>query len=149
MADQNYETAARLGRTIGLLVVVILLLTGFIVYLLMPEPHEPIVFATCGTVDYIETEIPVLPPKVFNDNCASCHFLQDKMLVGPSLYAVLDRVPSDEWFDGYVSNEDRLIALRDPYTLKLNAGYSLNYSHNFPYLSKADLDELKQMIRNL
>jgi hypothetical protein len=148
MADKNYETVSRLGKTIGLLVVVILLLTGLTVYLVIPEPSEQVVDEWCGTVDYAEPGMTVLPRKVFNENCSTCHLLQDKTMVGPSFAGLFDRIPSDEWFNMYVTNENSLVSIEDPYTMQLNALDSLNYPHNFSYLTLDDLAELKQLIKN-
>ncbi|MGB0870728.1 MAG: c-type cytochrome [Flavobacteriales bacterium] len=94
----------------------------------------------CGVQDSAESA------RVFKSHCASCHSL-NKRLIGPKLRGVLDRVPSEKWFDTFVRYEQVLWDNNDPYIIKLHqADTNFTWDHNFNY-SQRDIDELKAYLK--
>jgi hypothetical protein len=83
-------------------------------------------------------------PASFRSQCAPCHF-KHKDMTGPALQGVVYRSPSAEWFDGFVTNEDSLIAIEEPYTLAINKKWKIKYDHNFK-LTQAELQALKNWV---
>lgn len=61
-------------------------------------------------------------PKIFRQNCAVCHRLDDQRLTGPGLAGVADRVPQpvDKWLFNYIKNNDRVKKSGDKYAQKLS-----------------------------
>jgi len=49
--------------------------------------------------------------KLFKQNCAVCHFLNDQKLTGSGLKGVFDRVPKPEieWLKNYILNSEKYI----------------------------------------
>ena len=85
-----------------------------------------------------ETQI----PQVFSAKCATCHTL-DKNLTGPGLKHVLKRVPSENWFDQFVRNEDSLMRAGDDYTLEIQQWSPVAYKHQNSQLTDEQLNEIK------
>lgn len=62
--------------------------------------------------------------KLFKQNCAVCHdAFTDRMLTGPGLKGVFDRVPKGDWLKRYILNNEKLIKSGDPYANKLYKQY--------------------------
>ncbi|MBN8703592.1 MAG: c-type cytochrome [Bacteroidetes bacterium] len=83
--------------------------------------------------------------KLFKQNCATCHRLDDKKLTGPGLKGVADRVPkpADEWLFKWVKNNDKLRASGDAYANKVFNDFGGSAMTVFEYLSD---DEIKAVI---
>lgn len=101
---------------------------------------------TCANEDPLPScgENPTPPePAVFKAKCAFCHRL-DKHTTGPKLQGVLNRIPSESWFDAFVRNEDSLAQRKDPYTLKIQDWSEVNGNHQFNELSDEELVKIKE-----
>ena len=83
-------------------------------------------------------------PTVFKAKCAVCHSL-DKDMTGPKLRNILDRVPSEEWFDAFVQYEDSLVNANDPYTIEVQKWSPVRGNHNSE-LKDEELKELKDYL---
>jgi cytochrome c551/c552 len=83
-------------------------------------------------------------PTVFKAKCAVCHSL-DKDMTGPKLRNILDRVPSEEWFDAFVQYEDSLVNANDPYTIEVQKWSPVRGNHNSE-LKDEELKELKEYL---
>lgn len=104
---------------------------------------------TCVTKTPLPTcgENPSPPePAVFKAKCATCHFY-NKNSTGPKLQGVLNRVPSENWFDTFVRNEDSLAKSKDPYTLKIQEWSELDGNHRFNELSIQGLKQIKEYLK--
>ncbi|MGB0916975.1 MAG: c-type cytochrome [Flavobacteriales bacterium] len=53
--------------------------------------------------------------KLFKQNCATCHRIDDKKMVGPGLAGIEDRAPDREWIIKWVKGPAALIASGDEY----------------------------------
>lgn len=86
-------------------------------------------------------------PTIFSGRCATCHVL-DAKTTGPKISGVLDRIPNEHWFDGFIRNEDSLIKQKEPYTLLLNKrSLPIQFLHHFKDLSDEQMEELKAYSR--
>ena len=86
-------------------------------------------------------------PAIFSERCATCHVLE-ATTTGPKISGVLDRIPNEHWFDGFIRNEDAFIKQKEPYTLLLNKqSLPIQFSHNFKDLSEEQIEELKAYSR--
>ncbi len=55
---------------------------------------------------------------LFKQNCAACHTITDKPLVGPGLQGMHDRAPSEEWLLAWIKDPAALVASGDEYAIK-------------------------------
>lgn len=94
---------------------------------------------TCGTPSTIAQ------PFIFKAKCATCHML-DKNTTGPKLQTILDRVPSEKWFDDFVRNQDSLHSNKDPHTLEIEKWSPVDFVHNFTELNEQQLSEIKDYL---
>lgn len=84
---------------------------------------------------------------VFRNNCASCHAL-NKDLVGPALGGISHRLPSEQWFNDYVTNEKDLRKANGNYINQLiQNNIDDHWSHQFNHLTQGDLEDLKTYIQ--
>lgn len=101
---------------------------------------EPIFF--CGTIDSSNNN---LGKSVFKSQCQACHMIDFK-IAGPALEDIFDRIPSEQWFDNFVSDEQALINKKDNYTISINQLNSdIHFTHNFK-LSLKEMISLKAYI---
>lgn len=141
MSHVNPKTIKNLTDVIVGLVALIISLTLMVFYTLTyGKPQEQEVAAwcgtkefVCGTPDYSQT---------FKINCASCHALH-KRIIGPSLAGVLERVPSEQWLETYITNEEKLRKANGDYIKQLNNEMdAAEMSHQFDHLSREEIEEL-------
>ena len=85
--------------------------------------------------------------RLFKQNCAVCHNLDNNKIVGPGLENVISRVPNEQWLFDYISNSDSLFKQKDPYSLKLRAEYPDVRMTNFTDLSAKDINEIIAFIK--
>jgi hypothetical protein len=85
-------------------------------------------------------------PDVYKRKCASCH-LVSKDMTGPKLEGVLDKIPSEKWFELYIKNEDSLLKNRDKYANEISNFSTVNNVHNFNDLTTVEINILKKYIR--
>jgi len=85
-------------------------------------------------------------PDVYKRKCASCH-LVTKDMTGPKLEGVLDKIPSEKWFELYIKNEDSLLKNGDKYANKISNFSKVNNVHNFNDLTTDEINILKKYIR--
>lgn len=90
----------------------------------------------------------VVGEKLFNENCASCHAL-DKKVVGPALAGVHQRPGrTDTWLLKWIKNAPKMIADGDPLAVKLfeeNNGQSMTVFEN---IEDNDIKNILAYIKN-
>ena len=146
MDNKAAKTISKLTKIIISLCVLIFALLFLVTYVVLNTKHkEEEQVAWCGTIT-IDSGFP--SDDLFKANCASCHHL-DKILVGPALRGVINRLPSEQWFDTYITHPDSLIKSNDPYLISiLNPDTNLRSTHiSFAHFSNKDLDELKAYLQ--
>lgn len=57
--------------------------------------------------------------KLFKQNCAVCHSLDNSKLTGPGMGGVFERVPKGDWLTKYIINNEKLLKSGDPYANKI------------------------------
>lgn len=85
--------------------------------------------------------------KLFKQNCATCHSITDKKIVGPGLQGILDRAPSAEWVVKWVKDPDGLIASGDSYANSIK-DFSPTAMTAFGYLEDAQILAILDYINN-
>lgn len=78
---------------------------------------------------------------VFKQNCAACHKI-DKQATGPKLMGFLIRVQNENWIKRYLMNEDSLVKIKDSLVQVVNENGTMEFNHEFNFLSNEELDEL-------
>ena len=76
--------------------------------------------------------------KLFKQNCATCHRIDDKMVVGPGLAGIEDRAPSREWLVKWVQGPAAMIASGDAYANSIKDA-SPSMMTGFGYLEEAEI----------
>lgn len=81
--------------------------------------------------------------KLFEENCLSCHALDNKV-VGPALRGVHDRPGrTEEWLIKWIKNAPKMIANGDPLAVKL---YEENNKQNMTVFENLSDDEVKNIL---
>jgi mono/diheme cytochrome c family protein len=83
--------------------------------------------------------------KLFKQNCAVCHSLNDQKLTGSGLYGVYDRVPEPklEWLKKYILNSEKVYKSGDKYARKLHKASGGALMTNFEeYLSDQEINDV-------
>lgn len=86
--------------------------------------------------------------KLFKQNCASCHVITDKTVVGPGLAGMFDRVPSEEWAVKWIKNSSALIAAGDPYAVKVFNQFNKSPMSAFEFLSDDEIKAILAYVKN-
>lgn len=88
--------------------------------------------------------------KLFKQNCASCHKVDDTKLVGPGLKGVFDRVPqpAEEWLLKWVKNSSAMIAKGDAYAVKIFNENNKSQMTAFEYLSDDEIKAILGYVKN-
>lgn len=84
-------------------------------------------------------------PLIFETKCVPCHML-NKNTTGPQFHKILDRVPSENWFDEFVRNEDSLKKIKDKYTIEIERWSPIDFIHDFKELNEDQLMEIKDYL---
>ena len=101
---------------------------------------------TCGVDSEQSTSNEFIDmPDEFKKKCSICHSLT-KDLTGPKLQGVIKRVPSLNWFENYLRNEDSLLKLGDNYTLKIADFSAVNNAHHFRDLNVKEVAEISRYL---
>ncbi|PHR31660.1 MAG: hypothetical protein COA38_07585 [Fluviicola sp.] len=100
----------------------------------------------CGVVDGSIENIKKVP-LVFQAKCATCHSLT-KDTTGPALIGVSDRIPYPRWFHEFVTNQDSLINVNEPYTRRIMNWSIVNFEHNFNGITKEEMSQLLEYFIN-
>ena len=58
---------------------------------------------------------------LFQQNCAVCHFSDNRKLTGPGLGGIENRVPKGSWLLNYIKNNEKMIKSGDAYINELHA----------------------------
>lgn len=89
--------------------------------------------------------------KIFKQNCAVCHALDDKKLTGPGLAGIAGRVPqpTDEWLAKWIKNNNKVIASGDAYAKALVAANGgADAMSEFEFLTDEEVTALVEYIKN-
>lgn len=84
---------------------------------------------------------------LFQANCASCHN-PIKVVTGPALKGVSQKVPSKEWLYKWIHNSGALIASGDKYANQIFQEYNKVPMTAFPKLSEAEIDAIIAYVDN-
>ena len=84
--------------------------------------------------------------QIYKVNCASCHNMKIDM-VGPSFQNLFERLPSEEWFIEFVSQENQLLKNEDQYTVSINSKWNATHDHKYANLSDQDYKDLIEYIK--
>lgn len=83
--------------------------------------------------------------KLFKQNCAACHTLNDLKLTGSGLHGVYDRVPEPklEWLKKYILNSEKVYKSGDKYARKLHKESGGSLMTNFDeYLTNQEINDV-------
>ncbi len=86
--------------------------------------------------------------KLFKQNCATCHRIDDKMSTGPGLAGVEERVPSKEWLYQWIKNNNALRESGDAYANKIFNENKKSVMTQFQFLSNEDIDNILFYVKN-
>jgi len=85
--------------------------------------------------------------KLFKQNCATCHRIDDKKMVGPGLAGVEDRAPSREWLVKWVQGPAAMIASGDAYANSIK-DIDPSMMTDFGYLEEAQILAIFDYVKN-
>lgn len=100
----------------------------------------------CGVVDG-PIENVKKAPLIFQVKCAMCHNLTDDR-TGPALIDVSDRIPYPEWLHEFITNQNSLIHVNEPYTQQIMHWSIVNFEHNFNEITKEEITQLFEYLIN-
>ncbi len=80
--------------------------------------------------------------QLFKANCASCHYSDDRKMVGPGLKGTRQRVPKGDWLYEYVRNASAMVESGDAYAVRLYEEYYKMEMTSFPQLTNKDIDAI-------
>lgn len=86
--------------------------------------------------------------KLFKTNCAVCHRMDDKMLTGPGLAGVMERVPSRDWLKSWIKNNVALIQAGDDYAVKVFEANNQKAMNVFEHLKDEEIESIVMYIEN-
>ena len=84
--------------------------------------------------------------ELFSGNCASCHGVGDKAVVGPGLKGVHDR-RNEAWLLKWIKNSSAVIASGDAYAVALYNQYGKAQMQSFPDLKDDDIKNILGYIK--
>jgi hypothetical protein len=102
----------------------------------------------CATPDPVPTcgnYQTVTQPAIFKVKCFACHRF-DKNTTGPKLHNVMDHLPSEDWFDAFVRNEDSLVNAGNKYAVEIQKWSVIDGNHNFKEITNKQLEEIKKYL---
>ncbi|MCB0395471.1 MAG: c-type cytochrome [Flavobacteriales bacterium] len=84
---------------------------------------------------------------LFEANCKACHSPGDKVVIGPGLAGIEDRVPSKDWLYQWIQNSRSLIDAGDAYAVKV---FKENNEIDMPAqaVSKEEIDAILTYIKD-
>ena len=97
---------------------------------------------TCGVSSNNSKYVEI--PAVFKAKCFSCHTFE-KNTTGPAMKGLIKKEPSKEWFIAFITNQDSLIKIKDPYTLKCMQFSPVDFHHNFKELNSYNIAKILKM----
>lgn len=83
--------------------------------------------------------------QIFNENCTACHKLNNFDDIIKRRYTTYK---DSTYFEGYIKNEDSLIAVGNRKVKLVNELFEGDFNHNFNSISKKDIQELKIYIES-
>lgn len=84
-------------------------------------------------------------PDVFKMKCATCHHIKHNG-TGPALAGFMKKAPSEEWFKGFITNQDSMLRAGDSLTLQIQELRPSKGMHQ-QILTQKQIDELIEYIR--
>ncbi|HYG14432.1 MAG TPA: c-type cytochrome [Bacteroidia bacterium] len=85
--------------------------------------------------------------KLFNENCTSCHALDDKV-VGPALRGLHTRPGrSETWLIKWIKNSQTMVSAGDPLAVQLYEANNKQVMNAFEFLSDADIKNILTYIK--
>lgn len=158
MSNHKDVTISKLTKAVIILSIVVVLLLALILFISFTKKGEN--GGACGVVEEpellcgnaIQTSAAIekvkemygvsvdynTGKKLFKANCSACHTV-DRVICGPGIRGVFDRIPSDRWFIDYILKRDSLIEIEDPYTLKIREEFGNVDKPDFKYLSEEEV----------
>jgi|GEM_PF-827797 len=113
----------KLSLSLVMISLLVLMLFGSMAFLIYDYAKPPENRVYCGVPDPEPRpgtdSLSADGESLFNANCARCHFMQDKKLVGPGLLGITERGVTRAWLADYLHNEPYLYASGD--TLAVSA----------------------------
>lgn len=106
----------------------------------------------CGTKDvlmFCGTES--MPPEnrkgkeIFNANCVACHRMNAKS-TPDFIKNVLERIPTEKYFEQFIRNEDSLLKAKNKRVEKLREEFPNGFVHDFK-LTDEEIEFLKEYIK--
>lgn len=85
--------------------------------------------------------------KLFKQNCAACHKLDNTKLTGPGLKDIFKRIPNEEWFLKWVKNNVQLTQSGDAYAKKVSE-VDPSTMTVFEYLSDEEIKAIADYVKN-
>jgi len=87
--------------------------------------------------------------KIFKQNCAVCHKLDDGVITGPGLAGVASRVPqpADAWLHKWIKNATKVKQSGDSYAKALDAKFD-GTMNEFEFLTDEEIDAVIAFIKN-
>lgn len=109
------DSILKLSLSLVLMSILVLVLFGSMAILIYDHSKPHAGMAQCGVPDPVTPEASVFSTgeDLFSVNCARCHYMQDKKLVGPGLLGITERGVSKARLTGYLHNEPYLYASGD------------------------------------
>jgi len=86
--------------------------------------------------------------KIFKQNCAVCHRLDNQKLTGPGLEGIASRAPSDKWLHDWIKNNEKVRKSGDTYANKIyqeNGGVQMTVFEN---LSDDEIAAVIKYVKN-
>jgi cytochrome c2 len=129
-ADKKDKLIASLAMVVISLTLVIFLLIILLLISYFYQPYtsrnEP-TQGLCGNAlvwnSHVDEPLYGEGEKLFKQNCAVCHSLGSNYITGPGLSGILNRVPNEEWAIQYILNNDKMLKMCDPYSMKLRKDF--------------------------
>lgn len=102
---------------------------------------------TCGVVDD-HKDYPI-GYSLYKVNCAVCHSIDHKVIVGRGLAGAKNRIPSKQWFFDYLSDSDSMLQAKDPYALFCDSIGNHKKMTHFKHLKSEEMEQLYKFVISL
>ncbi|MBL0913304.1 MAG: c-type cytochrome [Bacteroidia bacterium] len=138
------DSILKLSLSLVLMSVLVLVLFGSMAVLIHDRSKPQPAAVQCGMPDPVRSETSVSAGEtLFRANCARCHFMQDKKLVGPGLLGITERGVTKAWLADYLRDEPLLYASGDTLAIAARKRAGKAAMDHTPFtFSTAEMDAL-------